>query len=192
MTTKAEWRQQFKALRDGCPAQLRAAWSQRICAHLAAFCAERGIRRVASFGPFGSEVDLRPLAQADPQLALYFPRVAGLDPPRLTWGPGPLVPGTWGLQEPAAAPHALPPVQLMLVPGLAFAADGHRLGYGKGFYDAVLAALPGEVVVLGVGFERQRCDRLPISPLDVPVQGLASEAGISWIRPEAPRTPRRP
>ncbi|MDR3672399.1 MAG: 5-formyltetrahydrofolate cyclo-ligase [Holophaga sp.] len=192
MTSKAELRKRFKALRDGCPAPFRSAWSQRICDHLGAFCAERGIQRAASFGPFGSEVDLRPLAQANPGLILFFPRVAGLDPPRLTWGPGPLEPGTWGLQEPATAPHALPPVQLLLVPGLAFAADGHRLGYGKGFYDAVLAALPGEVAVLGVGFELQRCDQLPVSPLDLPVQGLASEAGISWVRPEAPGTPRRP
>jgi 5-formyltetrahydrofolate cyclo-ligase len=192
MTSKAELRKRFRALRDACPAQLRAAWSQRICGHLGDFCAERGIQRVASFDPFGSEVDLRPLAQAGPQLALCFPRVAGLDPPRLTWGPGPLEPGTWGLQEPACAPHALPPVQLLLVPGLAFAADGHRLGYGKGFYDAVLAALPAEVMVLGVGFELQRCQELPSSPLDRPVQGLASEAGISWIRPELAGMPRRP
>jgi len=110
--------------------------------------------------------------------------VAGLDPPRLAWGPGPLEPGTWGLQEPAAAPHALPPVQLLLVPGLAFAADGHRLGYGKGFYDAVLAGLRPEVIVLGVGFELQRCERLPASPQDRPVQGLATEAGITWVHPE--------
>ena len=177
--TKADLRKRFKALRDGSPAAERSAWSLRICAHVAAFCAGRGLRRVGSFGPFGSEVDLRPLA--DGQLELFYPRVAGLDPPRLAWGPGPLVPGTWGLQEPASAPHALPPVELLLVPGLAFAADGHRLGYGKGFYDKVLDALPGDVFILGVGFELQRCERLPASPLDRPVQGLVTETGIGWI-----------
>jgi len=83
-------------------------------------------------------------------------------------------------------------VQLLLVPGLAFAADGHRLGYGKGFYDAVLAALGPDVEVLGVGFELQRCDRVPAGPLDRPVMGLASEGGISWVRPADPGTVRRP
>jgi 5-formyltetrahydrofolate cyclo-ligase len=183
--TKAELRKRFKALRDGSPAPERSAWSRRICAHLEAFCAGRGIRRVGSFGPFGSEVNLHPLASAPARLELFYPRVASLDPPRLIWGPGPLVPGTWGLREPASAPQALPPVQLLLVPGLAFAADGHRLGYGKGFYDAVLAALAEDVIVLGVGFELQRCDRLPAGPLDRPVQGLVTEAGIDWIRPHS-------
>jgi 5-formyltetrahydrofolate cyclo-ligase len=178
--TKADLRKRFKALRDGCPAGLRAAWSERICTHLAAFCAERGIKRVGSFGRFGSEVDLGALAGTS--LALCFPRVAGLEPPRLTWGPAPLAPGTWGLLEPVSAPHALPPVELLLVPGLAFAADGHRLGYGKGFYDAVLAALPEAVITLAVGFERQRCDRLPADPRDRPVRGLVSEAGLTWFR----------
>ena len=181
METKAELRKRYKALRDGSPAEDRAAWSRRVCAHLAAFCAERGIQRVGAFGTFGSEVDLRPLKA--PGLAFYFPRVASLDPPRLTWGTAPLAPGTWGLLEPVDAPHALPPVQLLLVPGLAFAADGHRLGYGKGFYDAVLAALPEEVVILAVGFELQRCDRLPAGPLDRPVQGLVTEAGLAWLTP---------
>jgi 5-formyltetrahydrofolate cyclo-ligase len=184
MPDKAELRKRYKALRDGSPAGERAAWSLRICAHLAAFCAERGILQVGGFGPFGSEVDLRSLAAANPQLTFFYPRVAGLRPPRLTWGPGPLEPGTWGLLEPASAPHPLPPVQLLLVPGLAFAADGHRLGYGKGFYDAVLAGLPADVVVLAVGFELQRCDRLPTGPLDRPGQGLATEAGIVIIPPE--------
>jgi 5-formyltetrahydrofolate cyclo-ligase len=69
----------------------------------------------------------------------------------------------------------------MLVPGLAFAADGHRLGYGKGFYDSALAALKGPVIPLGVAFELQRCEHLPTEPDDMPVQGLATEAGITWI-----------
>jgi 5-formyltetrahydrofolate cyclo-ligase len=178
MESKGELRKRFKALRDGLPDERRAAGSERICALLAAFCAERGIARVGAFGRFGSEVDLGALDRT--ALTLFFPRVAGLDPPRLAWGPRPLAPGTWGLLEPVSAPHALPPVELLLVPGLAFAADGHRLGYGKGFYDSVLAALPEGVITLAVGFEVQRCDRLPTGPLDRAVQGLTTEAGIAW------------
>ena len=180
METNAELRTRFKALRDACPAAQRALGSQAICRHLAAFCAGRGIRRVGSFGPFGSEVDLGPLAALG--LELWFPRVAGSRPPRLAWGRPPLVPGTWGLLEPAEAPLPAPPVELLLVPGLAFAADGHRLGYGKGFYDAVLAALPAAVTVLGVGFELQRCPRLPATGLDRPVAGIVTECGITCFR----------
>jgi 5-formyltetrahydrofolate cyclo-ligase len=181
METKAELRERFKALRDGCPPRTRAAWSRRACEHLAEFCAAQGIQRVGAFARFGSELDLGTLTGGNPQISFLYPRVASLDPPRLSWGPPPLEPGTWGLLEPASAPDPAPEVQLLLVPGLAFAADGHRLGYGKGFYDAVLAALPAEVRVLGVGFERQRCRRLPAEPRDRPVQGLATEAGLSWF-----------
>jgi len=184
--SKAELRKRFKALRDASPETDRAAWSACVRAHLAAFCDARGILRVGSFARFGSEVDLDPLGAERPSLELFFPRVAGLDPPRLTWGPGPLLPGTWGLREPAAAPLPLPPVQLLLVPGLAFAADGQRLGYGKGFYDAVLAALPEGVLVLAAGFALQRCAALPASAQDRPVQGLVTELGITWVAADAP------
>lgn len=175
---KRALRRHFKALRDALPAQQRAAWSQRICAQVAAFCAARGILRVGAFGPFGTELDLAGLA---PGLELCFPRVVSLDPPRLAWGFPPLAPGAWGLREPVSAPHAEPPVQLLLVPGLAFAADGHRLGYGRGFYDAVLAALPAGVPALGAGFEAQRCPELPVDPWDRPLTGLVTEAGLTWF-----------
>ena len=179
--TKAELRKRFKDRRAACGAEQRQAWSQSVCEHLAAFCLEAGVHRVAAFAPFGTEVDLSHLEFSNPQMTFFFPRVAGVTPPRLVWGPRPLEPGTWGLREPACAPHALPPVQLILVPGLAFALDGHRLGYGRGFYDSVLAALPVDVITLAVGFELQRCESLPAGPLDVPVRGLATEEGISWI-----------
>jgi len=181
MESKAELRQLYQARRDASAPEDRAAWSRAVCAHVAAWCAGHRIRRVGAFAPFRSEVDLRPLLDPRPDLEWFFPRVASLDPPRLAWGPPPLRPGTWGLLEPAAAPHPRPPVDLLLVPGLAFAADGHRLGYGKGFYDGTLAALPGTVVTLGAGFELQRCGRLPCGPGDRPVQGLATEAGITWF-----------
>jgi 5-formyltetrahydrofolate cyclo-ligase len=190
---KRDLRRRFKALRDACPAPIRAAWSLQVCAHVAAICAARGILRVGVFGPFGSELDLAPLASPEPRLQLdlpptsgpeprlqlWYPRVLSLDPPRLAWGLPPLAPGTWGLREPVSAPHAEPPVQLLLVPGLAFAADGHRLGYGRGFYDAVLAALPPGVPALGAGFELQRCLELPVDPWDRPLSGLVTEAGFT-------------
>ena len=86
--------------------------------------------------------------------------------------------------EPALAQHFLPPVQLLLVPGLAFDEHGYRIGYGRGFYDALLAKLPEEVLTLGVGFEAQMHLPVPVEPHDWPVQGLLSERGISWLSME--------
>ncbi len=183
MDSKQELRRRFKALRDGAALPERMLASDQICRHLASLCQARNLVRVGAFWPLGSEVDLRPLVAAHPHISFYFPRIQGTRPPCLAWGGPPLEPGAWGLLEPASAPHPQPPVQLLLVPGLAFAADGQRLGYGKGFYDAVLAELPAEVATLGVGFRFQRCGHLPTGPLDLPVRGLLDETGITWLNP---------
>ena len=182
METKVLLRQRFKALRDGLATQERLLASDFICRHLAGLCAARKIIRVGAFWPIGSEVDLRPLVAAHPHLTFYFPRIQDGAPPTLTWGLPPLEPGAWGLLEPISAPLALPPVQLLLVPGLAFAGDGHRRGYGRGFFDGVLRLLPPDVVTLGVAFRIQRCAELPVEAHDQPVQGVVDERGINWLK----------
>lgn len=186
---KRALRAQLKALRDGLPSEDRAAWSEEVCRRVAAFAVSRRIRRIGAFWPLGSELDLRPLVRSHPDWVFVFPRISSSSPPRLVWGPEPLEPGLWGLMEPAIAQHFLPPVQLLLVPGLAFDREGFRLGYGKGFYDALLDRLSEEVITLGVGFEAQRVAQLPVSPMDQPVQGLMTERGLTWFG-DAPDHPR--
>lgn len=182
MENKSDLRRHFKALRDGLPEALRATHSAEACLRISAFAVSRKIKRIGAFWPLGSELDLRPLVNAHPDWVFFFPRVSSSSPPRLVWGPEPLEPGLWGLMEPVHAQHFTPPVQLLLVPGLAFDERGFRLGYGKGFYDALIDHLDDEIITLAVGFEAQRTLRLPQSPLDQPVQGLITEAGLSWFR----------
>lgn len=150
--------------------------------HLDRYGRDHRISRIGAFWPLGSEIDLRPAITAHPAWLWFFPRVASTQPPRLAWGTEPLEKGLWGLMEPTLAQHFLPPVQLLLVPGLAFDEQGHRLGYGRGFYDALLARLSPEVVTLGVGFESQMHQSVPVEPHDWPVQGLLSERGLVWAR----------
>jgi 5-formyltetrahydrofolate cyclo-ligase len=181
MQSKQELRRQFKALREAMGTPERMLGSDLICRHLGELCVARKYLRVGAFWPFGAEVDLRPLVAAHPHIAFFFPRITEQQPPRLNWGLAPLEPGAWGLLEPISAPHPLPPVQLLLVPGLAFADNGHRLGYGRGFFDGVLAALEPGVATLGVGFRFQHGQTVPIEPHDRPVQGLVDERGIRWL-----------
>jgi len=181
MNTKRELRRHYLELRDSCPAEDRKRDSLTICQTIADFCGSRGLTRIAAFWPLGSELDLRPLIQGHPAWRFYFPKVASSTPPRLTWGTKPLEPGPWGLMEPALAQHSTPPVQVMLVPGLAFDEQGFRLGYGKGYYDAAISRLPRELITLAVGFEFQRSRALPRDPHDLAVQGLVTELGITWF-----------
>jgi 5-formyltetrahydrofolate cyclo-ligase len=58
-------------------------------------------------------------------------------------------------------------LDLVVVPGLAFTADGHRLGQGGGHYDRFLARVRPECVTVGVGFTEQLVDAVPQEPHDV-------------------------
>lgn len=181
MASKKELRQHYMALRNGAPETDRQRASQAICEAIGHFCQSRRITHLGVFWPYSSEIDLRPLIAGHPDWLFFFPRVASTKPPRLVWGPEPLEPGMWGLMEPALAQHFDPPVQLLLVPGLAFDAKGFRLGYGGGFYDVTLAHLNEGITTLAVGFDFQRCEALPSEPQDLPVQALMTEAGLTWF-----------
>jgi 5-formyltetrahydrofolate cyclo-ligase len=179
--TKTELRAYLKARRDALPADSREAWSKALSSQLERLCRNRRLTRIGAFWPFGSEIDLRPAVAAYPDWLWFFPRVVSTQPPRLAWGTEPLEPGPWGLMEPTLAQHFLPPVQLLLVPGLAFDDDGYRIGYGRGFYDALLARLPEDVLTVGLGFEAQMHRLIPKDPHDWPVQALLSERGLRWL-----------
>jgi len=182
MESKVEFRDRYRTLRDSALLEDRERWSRRICEHLTAFCVSRRIRHVGVFSAVGSEIDLGPLVEGHPDWTFFYPRVSSTHPPRLVWGPEPLELGLFGIMEPIHAQHFMPPVQLLVVPGLAFDRAGYRVGYGGGFYDAVIERLNDDVITLGAGFELQLCRRVPASPRDLPVDGLMTEGGLNWFR----------
>ena len=64
-------------------------------------------------------------------------------------------------------------IDLLLIPGLAFDVRGGRLGRGGGYYDRLLATRAGGgAVAIGVCFEFQRVNRLPLAPHDALVDGI--------------------
>ncbi|NVO32640.1 5-formyltetrahydrofolate cyclo-ligase [Hymenobacter lapidiphilus] len=67
----------------------------------------------------------------------------------------PLTPNHWHIPEPAAnAPQVTPDAfDAVLVPLLAFDETGHRVGYGKGFYDQFLAECRPDTLRIGVSLE---------------------------------------
>lgn len=79
-----------------------------------------------------------------------------------------LVPGMrYAIPEPEGeAVESLRVIDLAIVPGRAFDANGGRLGRGRGFYDRLLPLLP-HTVKAGVCFDCQILPRVPISADDV-------------------------
>jgi 5-formyltetrahydrofolate cyclo-ligase len=106
---------------------------------------------------------------------------------------GDLMPASWHpkIREPVFDPARLMPpekIDLILVPGLAFTHDGQRLGRGGGYYDRYLAALPAGAVKLGVCFQCQLVDSLPLEAHDQRVHTVVTENGFSGHLPTIARS----
>lgn len=63
-------------------------------------------------------------------------------------------------------------VELILVPGVAFDRRGGRLGRGKGYYDRLLAGMGA--IKVGLCFDFQRVDAVPLDAHDVPMDRVIS------------------
>lgn len=64
---------------------------------------------------------------------------------------------------------------LVIVPGLAFTADGWRLGQGGGWYDRFLPGRRDDCLAVGVCFAEQVVDELPLDAHDVRVDRVVSD-----------------
>jgi len=137
---------------------------------------------VSGYLSIGSEIDAGPLMErlARSGAELSLPR---LEPDGgmtfRSWSHGePLERGPFGLSEPPPdAPLAHP--GLVLAPLLAFDQAGHRLGYGKGYYDRALTPLraAGPVFVCALAFHGQMVETVPHEPHDQPLDWALTERG---------------
>ena len=91
-----------------------------------------------------------------------------------------LTPGRYGIPEPRAHCDQVDAesLDLALVPGLGFSADGGRLGRGRGFYDRLLASFRGKC--LGVAFDFQMLPRIPREDHDVRLDGVITPSGCRF------------
>lgn len=74
-------------------------------------------------------------------------------------------------------------IDLIVVPAVAFDKEGHRLGYGKGFYDRFLKNRKDSLKV-GFAFDFQILDKLPVEPHDIPVDIIITPTKIINIKEE--------
>jgi len=103
----------------------------------------------------------------------------------LDWAPyrgeGSLVPARRGLLEPASRPlgvEAVARADVVLVPGLAVAADGVRLGRGGGSYDRALARVPVGTFTCVLLYDDEVGLDVPREPHDRAVSAVATPSGV--------------
>ncbi len=178
---KAEARRFALARRKGAdPAANGAALAR----HVLARCPPPPGAAVAGYWPMGDEVDIRPLLAALAERG--HPLALPVTPPRghpllfRRWRPGDaLRPGPLGTSFPAGSEEVRP--EWLLVPLVAFDRAGPRLGYGGGYYDRTLAALPGAVAV-GCAHSVQELPEVPAGPDDVRLARVATENEVVECR----------
>lgn len=176
---KAE-RERLIAARLAVPADTRAAHGQAIAAKLDALLGDLSGRLVGLYWPFRGEPDLRGWAETvrarGGQIAL--PVVIEKARPLVfrLWRPGEkLEKGIWNIPVPAAGDPVLPDIVVSPVVGFD-AASFYRLGYGGGFYDRTLAAMPRRPrFVVGVGYALQRIPTIYPQPHDIPMDVVLTE-----------------
>lgn len=75
--------------------------------------------------------------------------------------------GDFHVLEPVGEPFTdYAAIDVAVVPGIAFTADGKRMGRGRGYYDRTLALMP-QVWKVGLCFPFQLLNDIPVSPHDI-------------------------
>lgn len=67
--------------------------------------------------------------------------------------------------------------EVVLLPLVAFDADGYRIGYGGGYFDRTLAAMSPRPLAIGVGFELARVDSTGPQAHDIRLDVIVTETG---------------
>ena len=194
--TKAALRAALLQRRQGRDPEANASSSAALLGHLVRHPLWQQARGIAAFVGVRGEPDTWGLLAAT--LAegkrLWLPRMQGT-PPAIAFVPvhdlRELAPARFGLLEPRprdgqttlATPAATAGVDLVLIPGLGFASDGARIGYGKGHYDRVLAPIRHHAAPLRVGLcfsdDLDPSDgQVPRDELDVPMHWIATPDGL--------------
>jgi len=141
---------------------------------------------IACYVNKGSEVQTRPLIRKalTAQKKVLVP-ITRKDDPELLFSEIPtlyeLSPGPFGIMEPNPSkrkPRDVSISDMLIVPGIVFDVYGHRIGWGRGYYDRVLKKLWKETPSIGVCFDLQLVDQIPLEQFDLPVKILVTESRV--------------
>jgi len=187
---KAEIRRQVVAKLATMSDEQRHDGSVAACSRLIALEVFQHASVVMLYMPLASEVDLTPVAIRCFQTGktVCVPLVdwkrRDMEPVEVTsFDDHVMEVDEHGLRMPrGGAP--IPPnlLDLVVVPGLAFDAHGHRLGRGGGYYDRFLGRLRRTAATVGLGFDVQITDEVPVDDGDVSVDIVVTDRRVTHAR----------
>ncbi|MBS3647569.1 5-formyltetrahydrofolate cyclo-ligase [Pseudaminobacter sp. 19-2017] len=172
-------RERLIAARLEISADRRAEMSARIAEGIDAAIGSPAGKTVSLYWPFRGEPDLRgwmaSLVARGGRPALPVVIEKGQPLVFRAYRPGDrLEKGVWNIPIPADGEEVIPDV--VIAPVVGVDPGNYRLGYGGGFFDRTLAALPRKPLVIGVGYEMQRIPTIYPQPHDIPMSLIVTEA----------------
>lgn len=146
-------------------------WSDEVCQAVLSNPRVAAASTVVAFSPLPDEANIMPVVERlwGNGKRVLLPRVTGATTMELCQynGPQSLKAGAFGIQEPAGEAAPLPGEAggtVILVPGMAFDDDGHRLGRGRGYYDRFLSTT--RAYTIGVCLPFQLVESVPCEEHD--------------------------
>jgi 5-formyltetrahydrofolate cyclo-ligase len=139
-------------------AEDRESLSEEICEHVLEMTEWNEARNIVLFSPLPSEPLINPL-----KLDCDARKVSCANVPQSARSESDL--------------HLPETIDLILVPGLAFSKDRHRLGRGGGFFDRLLAGRAANAYKLAICFSFQVLDSVPAVEHDVVMDVVVTDAG---------------
>lgn len=179
---KRSIRSRFLAERKALTAEICATAGLAVQRRLLQSRQFRGAGCLALYSAIHNEVHTDAVARQALALGktLAYPRVAGdhLEFVRVQ-DPVELVLGAFGVLEPKGQGVVpLAELDLIVVPGVAFDRTGHRLGYGRGYYDRALAACREDCLLFGFAYDSQVVASLPTAQHDRKLSFLVTESDM--------------
>lgn len=174
---KAE-RERLIAARLEIPADERAAMARRIGEGLNNAIGNVSNHLISLYWPFRGEPDLRPwmetVFERGGRIALPVVIEKGHPLVFRAWRHGDkLEKGIWNIPVPAEGPSVQPTV--VIAPVVGFDSDKFRLGYGGGFFDRTLAAMPAKPLIIGVGYRMAAISTIYPQPHDIPMDRIVTD-----------------
>lgn len=179
---KADIRNKIKTLRSMLLESERQSAADEVFARLEKTAAFLMADRILMYHSLPDELStLSFLSKWNGKKHFYLPRVNGVNLEILPYDETRLELGAFHIEEPTGNNTIDPEeIELIVVPAVAYDRYGNRLGRGKGFYDRLLASTKATKV--GVGYEFQLVENIPVEPHDVKMDIIITQNSIFRIQ----------
>jgi len=181
---KAETRKMLKKARANLPEATRLDYSNSITEHVLKLDEIKNARTIFIYISYATEVHTHELIRAllNDGKSLAVPKIVNSDFMQAesfsSWED--LVPGELGILTPSNSKPCSGPFDVALTPGLGFTLSGHRMGFGRGYYDKWFAQ--NEVNhKIALAYEAQLIEDIPVEETDVPMEKIVTEQRVITI-----------